>query len=179
MNPSQQTHRAVRVVRGDWIALSSPPNFPALLEPAFATSIHPSFRRWNCGATKGYWPKVSGIARWRMEIKDLPLRLAARERHNLGFSAARRLAPFPDQIAMPKVIVLDKIAQEGLDLLAASPGIEYEVRTGLKGEDLCARPCRIRWRNLPQRREDYRRIARRQSSTEGHRARRRRHRQHR
>ncbi len=39
---------------------------------------------------------------------------------------------------MPKVIVLDKLAQEGLDLLAASPGIEYEVRTGLKGEELRA-----------------------------------------
>ncbi|REK17308.1 MAG: phosphoglycerate dehydrogenase [Planctomycetota bacterium] len=37
---------------------------------------------------------------------------------------------------MPKVIVLDKLAQEGLDLLAAAPGIEYEVRTGLKGEEL-------------------------------------------
>jgi D-3-phosphoglycerate dehydrogenase len=37
---------------------------------------------------------------------------------------------------MPKVIVLDKLAQEGLDLLAAAPNIEVEVRTGLKGEDL-------------------------------------------
>ncbi len=37
---------------------------------------------------------------------------------------------------MPKVIVLDKLAQEGLDLLAAAQGIEYEVRTGLKGQDL-------------------------------------------
>lgn len=37
---------------------------------------------------------------------------------------------------MPKVIVLDTLAQEGLDLLAAAPGIEYEVRTGLKGEAL-------------------------------------------
>jgi D-3-phosphoglycerate dehydrogenase len=35
-----------------------------------------------------------------------------------------------------RIIVLDPIAQEGLDLLTAAPGIEYEVRTGLKGEAL-------------------------------------------
>lgn len=39
---------------------------------------------------------------------------------------------------MPKVIVLDNIAQEGLDLLDAAPHIEYEVRTGLAGEELRA-----------------------------------------
>src|SRR6187455_2711452 len=37
---------------------------------------------------------------------------------------------------MARIIVLDDIAQEGLDLLAAAPGIEYEVRTKLKGEAL-------------------------------------------
>ena len=37
---------------------------------------------------------------------------------------------------MPKVIILDDLAQEGLDLLAAAEGFEYEVRTGLKGDDL-------------------------------------------
>jgi len=37
---------------------------------------------------------------------------------------------------MHKVIVLDDLAQEGLDLLEAAEGIEYEVRTGLKGDDL-------------------------------------------
>jgi D-3-phosphoglycerate dehydrogenase len=37
---------------------------------------------------------------------------------------------------MPHVIVLDTLAQEGLDMLAAAPGIEYEVRTGLKGDAL-------------------------------------------
>ena len=37
---------------------------------------------------------------------------------------------------MPRVIVLDTLAQEGLDLLSAAPGIEYEVRTGLKGDAL-------------------------------------------
>ena len=37
---------------------------------------------------------------------------------------------------MPKIIVLDNLAQEGLDLLEAAAGIDYEVRTGLKGEEL-------------------------------------------
>jgi D-3-phosphoglycerate dehydrogenase len=37
---------------------------------------------------------------------------------------------------MPRVIVLDTLAHEGLDLLAAAPGIEYEVRTGLSGDAL-------------------------------------------
>src|SRR6185312_10954199 len=39
---------------------------------------------------------------------------------------------------MPKVLVLDTLAQEGLALLAAAPGITHEVRTGLKGEALGA-----------------------------------------
>ncbi len=37
---------------------------------------------------------------------------------------------------MPRVIVLDDIAQEGLDLLSAAPNIEYEVRTKLSGAAL-------------------------------------------
>ena len=37
---------------------------------------------------------------------------------------------------MHRIIVLDNIAQEGLDILDAEPGIEYEVKTGLSGEDL-------------------------------------------
>jgi D-3-phosphoglycerate dehydrogenase len=37
---------------------------------------------------------------------------------------------------MPKVIVLDTLATEGLDLLAAAEGVEFEVRTGLKGDAL-------------------------------------------
>ena len=37
---------------------------------------------------------------------------------------------------MPSVIVLDDLAQEGLDLLDAAEGITYEVKTGLKGDDL-------------------------------------------
>lgn len=37
---------------------------------------------------------------------------------------------------MPKVIVLDDLAEEGLELLKSAPGIDYEVRTGLKGEEL-------------------------------------------
>jgi D-3-phosphoglycerate dehydrogenase len=39
-------------------------------------------------------------------------------------------------VTMPSVIVLDDLSQEGLDLLDAAEGITYEVRTGLKGEDL-------------------------------------------
>ena len=37
---------------------------------------------------------------------------------------------------MAKIIVLDKISKDGLALLDAAEGIQYEVRTGLKGEDL-------------------------------------------
>src|SRR5262245_15365653 len=37
---------------------------------------------------------------------------------------------------MPRVIVLDTLAPEGLAMLDAAPGIEYEVRTGLKGDEL-------------------------------------------
>ncbi|MBA60934.1 MAG: phosphoglycerate dehydrogenase [Planctomycetaceae bacterium] len=37
---------------------------------------------------------------------------------------------------MPKIIILDNIAQEGLDLLEHSDNIEFVVKTGLKGEDL-------------------------------------------
>lgn len=37
---------------------------------------------------------------------------------------------------MARVIVLDNLAQEGLDLLEAAAGIEYDVRTGLKGDAL-------------------------------------------
>jgi D-3-phosphoglycerate dehydrogenase len=39
---------------------------------------------------------------------------------------------------MAKIIVLDKLAPEGLHGLAAAKGIEYEVRTGLKGDELRA-----------------------------------------
>ena len=39
---------------------------------------------------------------------------------------------------MPRVVVLDTLAREGLELLAAAPGIEYEVRTGLAGDELRA-----------------------------------------
>ncbi|MDA7950428.1 MAG: phosphoglycerate dehydrogenase [Pirellulaceae bacterium] len=37
---------------------------------------------------------------------------------------------------MPKILVLDPIAQEGIDLLEKADGIEYEVRTALSGETL-------------------------------------------
>ena len=39
---------------------------------------------------------------------------------------------------MKKVIVLDNVAQEGLDLLDQAEGIEYSVQTGLKGDELRA-----------------------------------------
>jgi len=39
-------------------------------------------------------------------------------------------------LAMKRIIVLDPLAKEGLDLLAAAPDIEYEVRTGLAGDEL-------------------------------------------
>jgi D-3-phosphoglycerate dehydrogenase len=37
---------------------------------------------------------------------------------------------------MARVIVLDTLAPEGLDMLGAAQGIEFEVRTGLKGDAL-------------------------------------------
>ncbi len=37
---------------------------------------------------------------------------------------------------MNRVIVLDKLAEEGLDLLEQAEGIEFDVRTGLKGVEL-------------------------------------------
>ncbi len=37
---------------------------------------------------------------------------------------------------MPKVIVLDNLSQDGIDLLESAGNLEYEVRTGLKGEEL-------------------------------------------
>jgi D-3-phosphoglycerate dehydrogenase len=37
---------------------------------------------------------------------------------------------------MHRILVLDTIAQEGLDLLDAAQDVQYEVRTGLKGEEL-------------------------------------------
>ena len=37
---------------------------------------------------------------------------------------------------MPKVVVLDPLSPEGLKLLEAAGSIDYEVRTGLKGEEL-------------------------------------------
>ena len=39
---------------------------------------------------------------------------------------------------MPRIIVLDNIAQEGLDLLDSSDNIEYVVQTGLEGAELKA-----------------------------------------
>ncbi len=39
-------------------------------------------------------------------------------------------------MAKYKILVLDPIAREGLELLEANPEFEYEIRVGLKGEDL-------------------------------------------
>ena len=36
---------------------------------------------------------------------------------------------------MPRIVVLDNLSEEGLKMMKEA-GIEYEVRTGLKGEDL-------------------------------------------
>ena len=35
-----------------------------------------------------------------------------------------------------RIVVLDNIAGEGLEILESTPGIEYEVHTGLAGEEL-------------------------------------------
>ncbi|MGB6042944.1 MAG: phosphoglycerate dehydrogenase [Pirellulales bacterium] len=37
---------------------------------------------------------------------------------------------------MPNVVVLDNLSQQGLDLLVANPQIEFDVKTGLAGNDL-------------------------------------------
>ena len=44
---------------------------------------------------------------------------------------------------MPRIIVLDDIAPEGLALLDDAPEIEYEIRTGLKGEELRKALCQF------------------------------------
>ena len=37
---------------------------------------------------------------------------------------------------MPRIIVLDNLSQDGLDLLESAAAVEYEVRTGLEGQQL-------------------------------------------
>ncbi len=37
---------------------------------------------------------------------------------------------------MHRIVVLDDIAKEGLELLDAEPNLEYEIHTGLKGDQL-------------------------------------------
>ena len=37
---------------------------------------------------------------------------------------------------MPRIVVLDNLSQDGLDLLESTGDIDYEVRTGLKGAEL-------------------------------------------
>ena len=42
----------------------------------------------------------------------------------------------PESGKMSRIIVLDDLASEGLEKLDAAPGIEYDIKTGLKGEEL-------------------------------------------
>ncbi len=42
----------------------------------------------------------------------------------------------PESEKMSRIIVLDDLATEGLEKLDAAPGIEYDIKTGLKGEEL-------------------------------------------
>jgi len=37
---------------------------------------------------------------------------------------------------MPRIIVLDNLSQDGLDLLESAGNLEVEVRTGLSGDEL-------------------------------------------
>ncbi len=53
-------------------------------------------------------------------------------------STSTPVADSPELVAQKtvRIIVLDNIAAEGLEMLEQAPGIEYEVHTGLSGEDL-------------------------------------------
>ncbi|MFK7770301.1 MAG: phosphoglycerate dehydrogenase [Mariniblastus sp.] len=53
-------------------------------------------------------------------------------------SVATQQPPQPNTTGdkMARIIVLDDIATEGLAKLDAAPGIEYDIKTGLKGEEL-------------------------------------------
>jgi len=51
-------------------------------------------------------------------------------------SVATESAPAKTSGDTFKVIVLDDLAQEGLDKLDAASGVEYDIRTGLKGAEL-------------------------------------------
>ena len=44
--------------------------------------------------------------------------------------------PSPLHTIMPKIIVLDPLSQDGLNLLQSAGNLEVDVKTGLKGEDL-------------------------------------------
>ena len=37
---------------------------------------------------------------------------------------------------MSRIVVLDDLAAEGLEKLDAAPGIEYDIKIGLKGDEL-------------------------------------------
>ncbi len=68
-----------------------------------------------------------------------PLIWLISERIALGHgwdSVANSCSPIATVRTMYRVIVLDKLSQDGLDVLDAAPDIEYEVKTGLAGEEL-------------------------------------------
>ncbi len=48
-----------------------------------------------------------------------------------------------------KVIVLDNLSQSGLDLLEAVGNVDYEVHTGLKGQELRGHARSVRRGHLP------------------------------
>ena len=50
---------------------------------------------------------------------------------------------------MPKILVLDELSQDGLNLLAAAGNLDVEVRIGLKGDDLRKALAGSRRRHLP------------------------------
>ena len=63
---------------------------------------------------------------------------------------------------MANIIILDELSEDGLNLLRSAAGIEVEVPHGLSKAKREDGPGRIRRCNLPQRRENHRRVARRQ-----------------
>ena len=79
---------------------------------------------------------------------------------------------------MPRVIVLDKLAQEGLDILEMPPASNSRSARACRAT-ACAKPWPSSKGPSAQRRQDHRRVVARQSSVTGDRPGRRRHRQHR
>ncbi len=57
-------------------------------------------------------------------------------RANASSKAPQSKSSNSNSTKMARIIVLDTLAPEGLAMLEAAPGIEFEVRTGLKGDAL-------------------------------------------